>query len=400
MSAPYFFFHPMLAADQAWSALRWQAAGAHPATVEALAGCFDEAGAAPLADRLPLVLAIDPAWLAQGEFIQKFAPNQAIFVLPPSVLAQPAVLEQCALLRKRGVHLALHLDGSTGVRQVPLAAFDHLHIDGEHARRDLTPLDLIHVGDAGLRRIADRVSSHALFAWLAGKQFELSDGGFLGTPDPAHAVDPDTTRVKMLRLLSLVVQDADTREIEAVFREEPKLAYDLLRLVNSVAVGARTEISSFHQAIAMLGRRQLQRWLQLLIYANQYGHARHPNPLMQLAAARGRQMELICIESGLPRGQPDAGDAAFMTGIFSLLDVLLHLPMSEVLDALPLQDGIRAALENHGGFLGELLGALVAAERGEHDRAATVLARLGIAPGIHARAQTAALYWASRINLE
>ena len=101
------------------------------------------------------------------------------------------------------------------------------------------------------------------------------------TVDTRVPVDADTTRLKLLKLLSLVVQDADTREIEEIFRQEPKLSYNLLRLVNSVAVGPKTPITGFNQAITVLGRRQLQRWLQLLIYANQFGQAGQPNPLLQ-----------------------------------------------------------------------------------------------------------------------
>lgn len=400
MPAPYFFFHPMLGPDRAWSALGWQASPAHGVAAGDLAGCFAGSGVGPLADTLPVVLPIAPEWLMESEFIQKFGAHQAIFILPARTLDDPAALAQGKALRKRGYHLALRIASIEAIRAAPVAAFDHLHFDAAFAQRELSALDLIHIDRAGLRKIAGGVATHEQFAWLAASHFELCDSAFLTTPDPAHAPDPDVTRVKMLKLLSLVAQDADTRQIEEVFREEPKLSYNLLRLVNSVAVGAKTQISSFHQAIAILGRRQLQRWLQLLIYANQFGAGRDPNPLMQLAAARARQMELLCEAAGSPPDIPGLGDAAFMTGIFSLLDVLLNLPMSEVLDALPLQVAIVEALGARAGFLGTLLDALQAGEAGRHEEAAAALAGLGISPASHAMAQTAAFYWASRINLD
>jgi hypothetical protein len=64
------------------------------------------------------------------------------------------------------------------------------------------------------------------------------------------------------------MEDADTSEIENAFKHEPGLTLDLLRLTNSAASGLTTRITSLRHAIAVLGRRQLQRWLQLLIYAN------------------------------------------------------------------------------------------------------------------------------------
>ena len=72
-----------------------------------------------------------------------------------------------------------------------------------------------------------------------------------------------TSRTLSLKLLRLVALDADTCEIEAIFRHDPVLAYHLLRLVNSFGVGVGRTISSFSQAILILGRQQLKRWLNL-----------------------------------------------------------------------------------------------------------------------------------------
>jgi len=61
---------------------------------------------------------------------------------------------------------------------------------------------------------------------------------------------------------------------------------------------------------------------------------------MQLAAARGRQMELLCTAIVPKPDIPDLCDNAFMTGLFSLLDILINLPMSEILKELPLEDEV------------------------------------------------------------
>jgi EAL and modified HD-GYP domain-containing signal transduction protein len=92
-----------------------------------------------------------------------------------------------------------------------------------------------------------------------------------------------------------------------------------------------------------------------------------------------------------------------MTGIFSLLDVLLNIPMSEILDALPLQASIRAALDSRQGIQGHLLSAIIAGESGTVDAAAAAaitLAEIGISPASHAKAQIAAFLWANEINLD
>ena len=194
----------------------------------------------------------------------------------------------------------------------------------------------------------------------------------------------------------LIAEDAETGALEAIFRQEAKLSYSLLRLVNSAAIAPRTPITCFAQAINLLGRRQLQRWLQLLVYADP-NNGQHPNPLLQKAAARGRLLELLA--PAMPSlSAEESGDTAFMTGVFSLLDTLLSMSMSEILQQLPLPEMVHKALAEHSGPLGELLRAISAAEGGDLKFAAEQLEKLGIEGERLLDAQMAALSWAAKIR--
>ncbi|WP_301101338.1 HDOD domain-containing protein [Propionivibrio sp.] len=401
MPEPYFFFRPILAADRSWAAIDWQSRS--PFTTESadLARCFSESTAAPLADIFPMVAPLNPAAMEQNSFFDRFDARQVVFVLPATSLENSQTLARCKYLRTQGNRFGLHIDHGELLRKVPVAAFDSLWLDATFARQELSANDLSYTKDAGFHKIATSVASYEMFSWLTEKKFDWSDSHFLATQNPLYAKEPDLTRFKLLRLLNLVRQDGDTREIEGIFREEPKLSYNLLRLVNSVAVGARTKISNFSQAIAILGRRQLQRWLQLLIYANNLADGNAPNPLMQLAAARGRQMELLSAAIVPQPDIPDLCDNAFMIGLFSLLEVLINLPMKDVLKELPLHDEVVDALLSggQGGVLGQLLAAIITSEAGNFSGAETILSGLGISPAMHAKSQITALYWASRINI-
>jgi EAL and modified HD-GYP domain-containing signal transduction protein len=105
----------------------------------------------------------------------------------------------------------------------------------------------------------------------------------------------------------------------------------LLKLVNSAAFALSSPIHSFGQAINVLGRRQLQRWLQLLLYARQQDDGL-ANPLLPLAAVRASMMEALASARLGPR---PAGHG-LVAGVFSLLDVLLAMPMTEIVAALSL----------------------------------------------------------------
>lgn len=181
---------------------------------------------------------------------------------------------------------------------------------------------------------------------------EWFSGKFLTHPPYRLGGVQDTGRAVLMRLLTLVARDADSAEIEQVFKREPKLSFNLFRLVNSVSIGLSTKISTFSQAIMVLGRRQLQRWIQLLLYTNSKGSDNLPNPLLQLAAMRGRLMECLAVANGRDAAEQER---AFMVGSFSLLDSLLGMTMAEIVKAIPLQDDIQSALLTREGGLGEML---------------------------------------------
>jgi len=400
MTSTYFYFQPVLSNECSWSAFNWQSGTPDATGSSDFVRCFTDSAAESLADLLPMIVTADAAWLEQAAFIEKFDANQVVVILPATALDNPQAMEQCKQLKSHGYHLGLHVDAVNIVRSIPLAGFDYLQFGSAIARDELPGTELGYCVNAGFRKIATNVDSHEMFDWLSNKGFDLYDCGFLTARNPHFGKEPDLSRLKMLKLLNLVEKDGSTQEIEAVFREEPKLSYNLLRLVNSVAIGARTRISSFSQAIAILGRRQLQRWLQLLIYANNLADGNAPNPLMQIAAARGRLLEILSAAIEPKPDLPDLGDKAFITGLFSLLDVLINMPMEHILKELPLHDEVAFALKSpaHGGLLGQLLLAITSGESGDFSTAGDILSKLGISPETHAKAQISAFYWAARIN--
>ena len=204
----------------------------------------------------------------------------------------------------------------------------------------------------------------------------------------------------MVRLLSLLIDDADTNEIEKVFKQEPRLSFNLLRLVNSVSMGLSTKIATFRQALTLLGRRQLQRWLQLLLYAQQQSEKQSPDALMTLAAQRGKLMEALVKIGAHPSVDVDYHDRAFMVGSFSLLDALLGIPMHEIVAKLNLAEDISQALLARQGALGAWLALLEAQEQGDFARLRRDLQVQGVSHADFQQAQLQAYRWASYLSLE
>jgi len=107
------------------------------------------------------------------------------------------------------------------------------------------------------------------------------------------------------------------------------------------------------QALIVLGRRQLQRWLQIMLYAEPGTRGHNQTPLLMLATTRGRLMELLA--QRLRPGQRYLSEIAFTVGIMSLMDVLFGIPMADIVEQIPVSDDIANALLRRTGFFGELL---------------------------------------------
>lgn len=382
------FVYPLLGADDSWSGFSIELAPGK-ADRETLTELFSS----PLFDtfdqRLPWLLPALAGGFDAGALTER---SVTVFPSHPNPQDTDALSELEANLRltRRKVGLA----ASPESKLPGAGCWDYLLISSSHAR-SLPPFTLIGLASR-TALVATDVHTHNDREWILNNACILSTCEFLQTRATPNA-KADITRLKLLKLLTLIADDADAGALDTIFREEPKLSYSLLRLVNSAALSPGSPITSFTQAITLLGRRQLQRWLQLLVYSDP-NNGQHPNPLLQKAAARGRLFELLAkhITPQLPPEQ--LADTAFMIGTFSLLDVLLGMSMPEIMRQLPLPDVAQKALVEHAGGLGQLLAAVTVADKHDLKGASVKLAELGIDSNDYFAAQLEAYGWASKIH--
>lgn len=310
--------------------------------------------------------------------IELLPPQQVVLELESVRTFGPALLQRCRELGARGYAFSLHWAGESGEGLVAmLEKLDYLKIDvGPDMTATCKALATALRGRQ-VRMIAGRVETAQNRQDCEKLGFDLFQGYYFAKPVVIEGRKLDPTAQGLIRLINLLGgEDVDLTAVEAAFKAEPALLANLLRLTNSVGIGGtlNSRITSVRNAITVVGQRQLQRWLQLLLYSKP-GTPLSRNPLMQLAALRGRLMELVAERLYPPRR--DLQDLAFITGLMSLMPAALGLPMTDILAHIAVASDARRALSRREGELGQLLDLIERYDDNDLAGTAGLLARRG-----------------------
>ncbi len=339
-----------------------------------------------------------------SDLINALPPHTVVLEILDTVAQTQDMIARCEQLRQAGYILATHvrpetldLDNKPLLRIAEVIKVDVSRVEPERLKQ-LTP------SLKPLRKtlLAEKVESNDQMKLCHDLGFDLFQGYYFARPTVIQGKRLQSSEMALLRLLGLISQDADTAEIEKVFKQEPVLTLNLLRLTNSAGSGLPTKITSLRHAITILGRRQLLRWLQLLLYSGASSSAPVVNPLLQLAATRGRLMELLVDRTPAGKqGGRDLIDQAFMVGILSLMPTLTGTSMREILSQLSLAKPVNDALGERQGVLGDLLNLVESLENEDRAKAGEVLLRLPDIDANYANScLTRALAWANSLARE
>ncbi|QXL85668.1 EAL and HDOD domain-containing protein [Comamonas sp. NLF-1-9] len=330
-----------------------------------------------------------------GAHLELIHPQKVVLEVP--VLGPQASSEEIEskvgvlqALRERGFRIALDQNAlrKAYAAWLPLAHF--IKLDMLAFKPELSE-PLVKFARASCPKatlVAEKVETPEQYERMAALGVTLFQGYWFAKPTEVKAKTLRPSQAVILQLINLVRKQGEIDEIEQLLKKDPTLSFNLLRFINSSGFGLSMEITSFRHAVMILGLKKLFRWAALLLTTSR--NTGTPLAVGQTAVVRGRLMELLAAEM-LP---PEEADNAFVVGVFSLLDVMLGVPLERALESVSLPESVVDALLHHKGVFAPFLELTRACESGDDEAFARAAGQLHMSGHQINMAHMQALTWA------
>ena len=297
----------------------------------------------------------------------KLLPHDSIVVeILETVQPTPEILEAVRDLKDAGYKIALDdfvlLPGYEPlINMADIIKVDFRMTTDPEERANLRKVIPPHV-----RLLAEKIETEDEFRQAVEDGYVLFQGYFFCKPVVLHQKRLTNNELSRIRLLKEVNRpNFDFNAITEVIAADTNLVHKLLTYINSVGIGLTNHVSNLRQAAVLLGSSGIRSWVTLI--SLQAFSADKPSELFTLSLIRAKFCELIALKLNRPTITPDTG---FLLGMFSLIDVLLNQPMSEVLKEITLSDELNAALIGEDNELRRLLDLVISYEKGDWETVA------------------------------
>lgn len=218
----------------------------------------------------------------------------------------------------------------------------------------------------------------------------LFEGTFFRMPVTRgeHKVSP--LKINYISLLNLIEEDDfDLTKAADIISQDTALIISMLRLANTRSFNS--EITSVRVAVSMLGQKDLTRWIQTTVIEKLCSDK--PNELMRLSLLRAKFAENLAPVFGMAMRSQEL----FLTGLFSILDIILDCSMEEALSMVRVSGKIRAALLERTGSLAEVLHFIVKYESAEWQEVSRQLVLKNIEIPDVSHAWVSSLQWYAKL---
>ncbi|MBU1264449.1 MAG: EAL domain-containing protein [Gammaproteobacteria bacterium] len=354
-------------------------------------------------------LCLGPDWLLQGklafinldeatlmsDFVCLLPPRHVVYEILETVAVTPVLIARIRELRQLGYRFALDdfvcLDEYRPL--LPMVDFVKLDVLEQPPEKTAEIIAHIRLNFTG-QFIAEKVESREMFDLCRNCGIQYFQGYYFAHPENLASKTIQPGQLAVLELMNKVRACEDLAEIEEPLRRNAALTLRLLRYANSAASGLQQHAHTVRQALTQIGLKTLYRWLALLLITA------NPTPTNALAARTAVTRGRICELLGRSRFNREAQDELFITGLFSLAEPLMEIPLARLLEFLPMPDPIVQALVHQTGPYAPFLKLAEASERSDFEKIARYTGEIASSPEEVNLVQLQSLAWAEELTSE
>lgn len=289
----------------------------------------------------------------------RLLPSQSTVVeVLESVPADAEVVGACQRLKEAGYLIALDDYVADDPREPLSEIADIIKVELKLTTPEQRMALIRRHGPWRCRMLAEKVETREEFEAAREQGFVYFQGYFFRRPEVLTTRHMPANRVHYLRMLEAVSRpELDLVKLEKLIKGEASICYRLLHYMNSAMFAFKSEIHSIRHAFAILGEREVRRWVRL-VAAVGAGQDKTSDLLLS-ALVRARFGELLAPR--VPHGESDL----FLLGLLSLIDAMLEMKMADVLEKVPLDRETKAVLLGQSSVLGPVYQLMLAQEAGE-----------------------------------
>jgi c-di-GMP-related signal transduction protein len=295
-----------------------------------------------------------------------FNPREIVVEVLESVEPSRGVVDICLELKKLGYKIALDdfiFNESNPFCKELMKAADFVKVDFQSTTEEMRCSIEVLSNLLGYKLIAEKVETELQYQEAKQKGYHYFQGYFFSKPKIIASHDVPVYFHSYYSIIqSLEMAEPSIDVISGLIEQDLSLSYKLLKLINSPAYRPKHKIHSIRQAIVLLGLMEIKRWIYVLAVREQVAHKKKlENEVITLCLTRAKMCELT--------GKKIKGtintSSYFLTGMFSLMDTILSVPMVKILDDLPLNDEICDALIGKSNELKDMLELVMSVERAD-----------------------------------
>ncbi|SDB15723.1 EAL and modified HD-GYP domain-containing signal transduction protein [Pseudobutyrivibrio sp. YE44] len=216
--------------------------------------------------------------------------------------------------------------------------------------------------------------------------FKIFEGTFFRVPINTQDTEVTPIKINYMKLMTVINQsDFDLEEVANVVAQDPALSIELLKIANKLTINSN--IRSINQATALLGQKEIRRWLNTTLF-NELA-AGKPNEITRLSLIRARFAENLATAFDYAMRK----DELFLMGLFSLLNLILDMPMEDALEQVGVSNEIKKALISDDGIFSPQLEFLLSYEAGDWQEVSRLMVLHDIEMHVVYDAYVEALKW-------